>query len=102
MVAIDRRRQGCLTLGEFTEYVETLVEVANNYKVVVSKGDGKVASRVARDVSDSALTLLRDLRYGLHLLKKRIFRHELSNMERAILKRGETGSILAVFAVYRK
>ena len=86
LVAVDRRREGCLTLGEFTEYIETLVEVANNYKASALRADNKV-TRFARDVSDSALTLLRDLRYGVHLLKKLAFRHKLSNMERAILKR---------------
>ena len=87
MVAIDRRRQGCLTLGEFTEYIATLVEVANNYKSTRTVADGKVEPRFARDVADSIVTLLRDLRYGFHLLKKRAFGHELSNMERAMLKR---------------
>ena len=86
MVAVDRRREGCLTLGEFTEYIETLVEVANNYKFQGAQSDGKV-SRFARDVSDGTSTLLRDVRYGLHLLKKLVFRHKLSNMERAILRR---------------
>ena len=86
LVAVDRRREGCLTLGEFTEYIETLVEVANNYKASALRDDNKV-TRFARDVSDSAFTLLRDLRYGVHLLKKLAFRHKLSNMEGAILKR---------------
>ena len=84
MVVVDRRRSGSFTLGEFTEFLQTLVEVAKTY-------DSHHFSEMTQgfslnDVSDSLFTFLRDLRYAIYVLKKRI-KGKMSLLEQAMLKR---------------
>ena len=84
MVVVDRRRSGSFTLGEFTEFLQTLVEVAKTY-------DSHRFSEMTQgfsmnDVSDSLFTFLRDLRYAIYVLKKRI-KGKMSLLEQAMLKR---------------
>ena len=83
MVVVDRRRSGSFTLGEFTEFLQTLVEVAKTY-------DSHRFSEMTQgfsmnDVSDSLFTFLRDLRYAIYVLKKRI-KGKMSLLEQAMLK----------------
>lgn len=87
MVVVDRRRSGAFTLGEFTEFFETLVEVARTYDTIATPSltESQFLRRV-NDVSDSFFTFLRDLRYGIYVVKKR-FKGKLSLLEQAMLKR---------------
>lgn len=100
MVVVDRRRSGSLTLGEFTEYIQTLVEVANAYNQRDQRDPVEVARAIPGDVSDSMFTLLRDLRYAVHVVKKRL-KGKLPKMERAMFRRTtkDVASSLPYFAV---
>ena len=75
MVVVDRRRTGALTLGEFTEFLQTLVEVARTYDSPSRPrglfSDDMTQSFNLNDMSDSLFTFLRDLRYGIYVLKKK-------------------------------
>eukprot|EP00438_Fugacium_kawagutii_P001134 Skav218125 [mRNA] locus=scaffold759:286187:292201:- [translate_table: standard] len=86
MVVVDRRRSGSFTLGEFTEFFETLVEVARTYDTVAPNLTETQFLRRINDVSDSFFTFLRDLRYGIFVVKKR-FKGKLSLLEQAMLRR---------------
>lgn len=86
MVVVDRRRSGSFTLGEFTEFFETLVEVARTYDTVAPNLTETQFLRRFNDVADSFFTFLRDLRYGIYVVKKR-FKGKLSLLEQAMLKR---------------
>ncbi|CAJ1401993.1 unnamed protein product [Effrenium voratum] len=99
MVVVDRR-SGSLTLGEFTEYIQTLVEVANAYNQRDQRDPVEVVRAIPGDVSDSMFTLLRDLRYAVHVVKKRL-KGKLSKMERAMFRRTtkDVASSLPYFAV---
>ncbi|CAK9117560.1 unnamed protein product [Durusdinium trenchii] len=93
MVVVDRRRSGSLTLGEFTEYIQTLVEVARTYDANLQDGNGQ-QTMLMQDVYDSFFTLLRDIRYGMYVLKKRLQRR-LRPLEQAMLKR-TTQDVLSI------
>eukprot|EP00435_Cladocopium_sp_Y103_P072474 s188_g40.t1 len=93
MVVVDRRRTGALTLGEFTEFLQTLVEVARTYDspsrprgLFSDDADDMTQSFNLNDMSDSLFTFLRDLRYGIYVLKKSL-KGKLTLLEQAMLKR---------------
>ena len=87
MVVVDRRRTGSFTLGEFTEFLQTLVEVARTYDLrSLRHTETNDMSFNLNDMSDSFFTFLRDLRYGIYVLKKS-FKSKLSLLEQAMLKR---------------
>ena len=90
MVVVDRRRTGALTLGEFTEFLQTLVEVARTYDSPSRPrglfSDDMTQSFNLNDMSDSLFTFLRDLRYGIYVLKKSV-KGKLTLLEQAMLKR---------------
>eukprot|EP00930_Biecheleria_cincta_P055488 TRINITY_DN41805_c0_g1_i1.p1 TRINITY_DN41805_c0_g1~~TRINITY_DN41805_c0_g1_i1.p1 ORF type:complete len:1169 (-),score=204.86 TRINITY_DN41805_c0_g1_i1:53-3559(-) len=122
MVAVDRKNAGSLTLGEFTLYLETLVEVAHAYtrqaqssqrkdlNVTVGAAEDRATSGQnlpdssiaaflediatgTKDLSESFSMLNRDLWYAAFLIKTRILNGTLSKVEQAML--GRTGQDVA-------
>eukprot|EP00929_Paragymnodinium_shiwhaense_P031655 TRINITY_DN1768_c0_g1_i1.p1 TRINITY_DN1768_c0_g1~~TRINITY_DN1768_c0_g1_i1.p1 ORF type:complete len:929 (+),score=145.41 TRINITY_DN1768_c0_g1_i1:328-3114(+) len=120
MLTIDRDGSGDLTLGEFTEYLQTVVEVANAY-LKADETDASTAEQIfetssrratvtnvqewlvngAKRGGDSVFMFGQDVRHAAGLILKALKGKSLSPLDEAMLRRcaKDTVSVVAFVAI---